>query len=430
MTQPLPQLSSQGKERLDKLLTDTVAKRNLPALFFAVANKEGPIYANCAGDNVFGEPDKGSVDQDTTLQLFSMTKLVTSVACLQLAERGLVSFDDPEVINKHLPELVSLPILEGYTSKEADAKPILKERTRPITLRNLLTHTSGEAYNFLSPLQTQWEQENKHPQWTTPGADPVKPFCTPLLFEPGSRFMYSTGIDWAGVLVWRVTGQTLEEYFDEHIFRPCGTTTLSFRPHQHIKDHLMGMCVRGKDGKLIVNPGLRDIPNTNPEDVTCFSGGGGLLGTAKDYLGFLTHLLRCQDKPGLISPDSFKLLFTNALPPRDGDHTVYQDLGLFLSMIGGAMNGGGDPEGKQSGHSLGMGINIVPGPNGRPAFCGFWGGAATTMFWMDPTTGIVTFCGTQLIGSPEYPNTAFNNLYAEFERAVYAGLQGTPNAAL
>jgi CubicO group peptidase (beta-lactamase class C family) len=223
-----------------------------------------------------------------------MTKLVVSVACLQLAERGLVKFDDPALIEKHCPELVAMPILEGFDDNN---KPITRPRTKPLTLRRLLTHTSGLAYGF-DPVQARWDKATGAPVWGAHAT--VEAFTTPLHFEPGTKYNYSTGIDWAGILVWRVTGKTLEEYFNENIWKPCGITGMSFYPTEDIKKHLMGMTGRYQ-GKLVPYPGPRDLQKLNPEDIGVLAGGAGLLGTVKGYVTFLQHILKCKDQPGLIT---------------------------------------------------------------------------------------------------------------------------------
>lgn len=313
-----------------------------------------------------------------------MTKLMTSIACLQLAEKGLVDFDDPALIEKHCPLLVKVPILEGYSD---DGKPITKQRKNPITLRRLLTHTSGCGYAVVNPLLGRWEQENKILSWVRPGAT-VESIATPILFEPGTKFQYGVGIDWAGFVVMSVTGNSLEEYFKENIWGPCGMTSTSFYPTDDIKSRLMHMCGRDAEGNITLQDGFRPIPKLKPEDITFLSGGGGTLGTLKEYLTMLQHILACKDKEGgIISPASFKLLFTPSLPPRDETNTCAKNMGGMLAMMGDS----DEPQftsGDKLNHTLGLALFEADSSKGPKAGSGFWGGAAKTSYWIDPASGI------------------------------------------
>lgn len=385
-----PTIGKRGRAALDKWLDDTVTSGTVPATFIGVANKDEILYFNCKGDKVLGEADKGQVNEDTSelcrdiltpaLQLWSMTKLVTCVACLQLKERGLVDYDDPELIERVLPELCAVQILLRYEND----KPIYEKRTEPITLRRLLTHTVGQSYG--DPRGLRWERENLPRKWMEANAG-VESFATPLLAQPGSKFVYGLAIDWVGILIMRISGQTLEEYFNEHIWAPLGLKSFSFFPTPELKSRLMKMCTRTKEGKLIHTSKLRPVPEMKPEDIGIQAGGGGLLGTMKEYLIFLQHVLKCRDEAGIISPSSFRELFTDSLPPPDGSHDCQRALGAFLKMRG-------YPEeqytsGRSVGYSTGLCLNLAASENGRKAGSGFWFGAARSEYWIDPATGIV-----------------------------------------
>jgi CubicO group peptidase (beta-lactamase class C family) len=311
-----------------------------------------------------------------------MTKMVTSIACLQLAEQGKVDFDDAEVINKHLPELVAQPILEGFEGDKATTT----QRTQPITLRRLLTHTSGLGYGFLDPVTQQYVTQRGR---TGPldGKGTVEGYTLPLRFEPGSHFMYGVGIDWAGILVERLTGQNLDEYFQEHIFRPIGVRGLTFYPTDDIKRDLMQMCGRGPDGKLVPVDGMRPIAKLTPEDIGQLGGGGGLLGTLHNYLLVTQEVLRCLDGNGkILNKQSAEKMFQDALPPRSPDYPVHTDLGKFMGMLGSTV-----PDqltGHAITHSLAFSVNTADSPYGRRAGSGAWGGAARTIYWIDPKSGI------------------------------------------
>lgn len=346
-----------------------------------------------------------------------MTKLATAVACIQLLEQGKLSLDDPELINKQLPELVKQPILTGF---DADGKPQYKPRTKPITLRHLLTHTSGLGYAFLNPDIGRWEAATSAPNWTTPGVG-LEAIEQPLTFEPGEQFQYSIGIDWAGILVERLTGDTLHNYMVNNIFQPIGANTITFYPNDALKKDLQSMAVLDpSSGKIVAAPGLRDVPNLTQDDVRLHVGGAGLLGTLRDYLAFITELLRCQTRDGIIKKSSWDLVFKSQLPPTDGSKNPFAaGQGAAHQFLGVDMADWCDGSGVS--WSLGLNVNANDSPHGRKAGSGQWEGIAKTKYWIDPTTGIAAVCGTQLIDMD--PGVFMSEVYPAFEEIVYANLK-------
>lgn len=306
-----------------------------------------------------------------------MTKLVTSVAVLQLVDAGKVSIDDPEIVNKHLPELVNLQILTGVK----DGKPEFTKRTKDITLRHLLTHTNGTGYTIMVPVLGEWAEAT--------GAGPVfgknltvKTFEHPLVFEPGTSWNYSLGLDWAGILVERITGQSLEQYFQDNIFKPVGAKTLTFLPTPAHYERLMAVTTHGPDGKLVVFPGIRD---TAPENIKGqASGGAGLFGTSRDYLRVLQGVMASAKPGGIISPESYKLIFTDQLPKAAEDAFQPQlEFSKLITHISPQLI-----EKKQIRHSLGGFLSTADSPIGRKAYTDWWEGIYKTFYWMDPTTSI------------------------------------------
>ncbi|WOO82477.1 Acyltransferase LovD [Vanrija pseudolonga] len=404
-----PTISPRGKAALDDALVAAVADPLIPAQFWGVTTAQGPIYFNCGGERVLHEPEKGVVNEDTMLQLWSMTKLVTSVACLQLVDRGVLSLDDEELVGAHLPELAAQRILTGYSDA---GEELWADRTEPITLRHLLSHTSGISYPEMPPTISRWQKEHNHPWYFAPNGG-VKAFTVPLEFEPGVRWSYGLGIDWAGFLVERVTGVTLGTYFQEHIFAPLGITSLTFTPTPEVHERLMKETWRDAAGNLIqADPDTRLL---DPATIKLDSGGAGLLGTAKDYLRFLQGVLASQSPGGIISPASFALLFTNTLP-ADRSARHYADMQAFMGEWG-TYDFTAD-----LGFSVALAVNAKDAKSGRRAGSGAWGGMAKTDFWIDPASGIAGFCGTQLVGGEVNPDP-FAGVYAAFERQVYDALE-------
>jgi methyl acetate hydrolase len=220
----------------------------------------------------------------------------------------------------------------------------------------------------------------------------IESYLYPLLFEPGTRFQYSIGIDWAGFLVARVSGLTLEEYLQKHIFKPCGVTTISFLPPADHEQSMVAMCIREPihtgDIKLMEGSAMgRTLDRDAIGPV--YSGGGGLFGTARDYLRVLTAILASSDpdnKSPLISAKSFGALFEDGLPDLP---VVKADLakmaqGQHIHDPAILTDGTGD----HVGYSPGLFLNFIDSKWGRLAMSGFWDGAAKTMFWIDPKTGV------------------------------------------
>jgi len=220
----------------------------------------------------------------------------------------------------------------------------------------------------------------------------IEAFTFPLIFEPGTRFNYGVGIDWAGFLVARVSGLDLEEYFQNNIFKPCGVTSTSFFPPDDYEKSMVAMCTRDPphtgDIKLMDGPAM-GRPFKREEIGPHFMGGGGLFGTARDYLRVLTRVLASSDpeaKSPLISSKSFRSLFVDSLQPSP---EIKADLakmaeGQHIHDPATLTSGTGD----HIGHSPGLFLNFIETKFGRKAMSGFWDGAAKTMFWIDPETGI------------------------------------------
>jgi len=344
-----------------------------------------------------------------------MTKLVTSVAVLQLVERGLVDLDSEAILAKYCPELVALPVLSAVV----DGKPVLNARTKPLTVRHLLTHTSGLAYDFTSPLVGEYTKATGKPgHW----AATVEGYTVPLVFEPGTHWTYSTGIDWAGILVERVSGLRLSEYFQTHIFGPLGLTEtdIGFFPTETVINNLQQACARTESA-----PGLKHVASPRSFDLdkvqkSQLSGGGGLFGTAGAYLRFLQGVLASQNPGGIISPASFTELFTDSLPTRGGEHTVHKGLGDMMHGREVLDPNHTTNDAQHLGHSVGLCINHEDSVYGRKKGSGCWSGLARTYYWLDPATGIaVSYCRGRWLTSGHcvHPD------HLVWQRPVHQGVQ-------
>lgn len=368
MTVTTPTLSADAKTKIDQILQSAVDSKEIPASTFAVATADlnaEPVYFKASGERVFGSPDKGQINEDTVLQLMSMTKLVVTVAALQLVAAGKLTLDDPEIINKHLPELTSLKIIKSADDAGTD-------RTKPITLRHLLTHTNGTGYDVMVPLLGEWAKKHSHPGVFASNAT-VQTFELPLIFEPGTAWNYSLGLDWGGILIERVTGQSLDSYFKENIFKPLGADSLTFVPTEKHYERLQQVVTRDAEKKLTVFPGIRE---TAPEKVKGqASGGAGLYGTARDYLRFLQGILRSAQPGGILPPEYTELIFSNQLPKApEGTFKGQYEFAALIPHIDPALvaNGG-------LSHSLGGYLTTQDSKWGRKAGSDFWEGESAAV---------------------------------------------------
>lgn len=259
--------------------------------------------------------------------------------------------------------------------------------------------TIGFCYGFNSPNTVRYSREHNIPGMLSASAS-IESYMTPLAFEPGTRFLYGIGIDWAGHLVSRVSGLTLEEYFKQNIWAPCGIREISFHPPKNYEKGLMAMTIRepSNDGDIKLMKGTAMDRTYDTDKIgPIYSGGGGLYGTARDYLTFLRHVLASASadstsgvKP-LIKPETFKLLFTDSLPD---EAIIRKDVASMASQqhihdLALLTDGTGD----HVGYGPALFINKKESKWGRKAGSGFWDGAAKTMFWLDPTTGIAVSSG-------------------------------------
>lgn len=328
---------------------------------------------------------------DTLFWIASMTKAVTSLVALQLVGEGRLGLDDP--VGRWMPELAEPKVLEGF---DAGGAPRLRPARAPITLRTLLTHTSGFGYDFASPELGRWIAHT--------GSDTLgrtAPKDMPLVFDPGEGWLYGHGLDFAGLLIEAVLGQDLEAVFAERVFQPLGMTETSFGLSPERRARLAPMHMRLPDG------GLAPLPFALPDPPFFQMGGGGLYSTAADYLKFLTALM--DEAATLAAPDLMRLMTTSQhTEPRPGALTsstphLARDFDAF--------------PGQPTGWSLGFLVNLEPGPAGRSAGSLTWAGLSNCYYWLDRERGVAGVMLAQLL---PFADPGALALFEQFERAVYA----------
>jgi CubicO group peptidase (beta-lactamase class C family) len=383
-------------QAIAKLLNDSVENGTAAGIVATAGNAAGVLFEGAAGlrSATGGE----AMTPGTVGWIASMTKAITSIAALQQVEAGRLTLDGP--IAGILPDLASPQVLEGFSPA---GEPILRPARGAITLRQLLTHTSGFGYDIWNPDLVRYMQMKG-----IPGVASRKRLAltTPLVADPGTAWHYGIGIDWAGLAVEAVTGRRLGEVIEERITGPLGMQDTSFRPGPAQRARLSAMHVRGADG------GLAPIPFPIPEEQEFDMGGGGLYGTAPDYLRFCRMVLNggALDGARILSAGMVEDLGRNQM----GDLLV----GPLATAQPGASHDAEFFHGQPKRWSLAFMLNEEAHPEGgRAPGSMAWAGLGNTYYWIDPTHDR---CGVLLTQTLPFADPRILALLAGFERAVYA----------
>jgi len=346
-----------------------------------VARKGQVAYSRCLGlaDRERGTP----VREDTVWRIYSMTKPITSVALMALYEQGRFRLTDP--VHRFLPEWgeVRVCVTEGETIR-------LVEPERPVTVRDLLTHTSGLSYGMEPehPVDRLYAEAGLRDPSMTLAELSRRLASLPLAFQPGTRWRYSLATDVCGRLVEVLADRPFGEYLQATIFEPLGMVDTGFVVPAGARSRFAAGYQRAPEGGLR----LLDDPATSPYLTAraLESGGGGLVSTVPDYLRFCEMLRRGGELDGerILGPRTLAFMFRNHLPG-----------GASLSHV--ALGAFGETRFPGVGFGLGLAVLLDPveaGCIGSPGEV-FWGGAASTLFWVDPLEELVVIFMTQLMPS-------------------------------
>ena len=394
-TQAAPRLfgKSASTGAIDKVLSEGIQRRQIPCVTAMVASPNSILYSGA-----FGKRDSASgvdVKPDSIFAIASMTKAITSVAAMQLVERGKVKLHEP--VSKYLPELAKLDVLMGF---DAAGKPVLRPAIKPITLRHLLTHTSGFAY------PTWHEGMFKYTQATAPLPPGVVAPLVPLMFEPGAAWQYGYSADWTGRLVEAVSGLNLEQYFQRNILQPLGMNDTSFIFPAEKFDRLVGRAQRQNGGPL------QEVPRAMPPKPAAFNGGGGLNSTAPDYIKFMQMILRYGRsgvREEILTAKSVEMMSVNQIGGLGAGK-----LKSFLPNISSDVD---VHPGFIDKWGLGFLINTTAYPGGRSAGSLAWAGVYNTFYWIDQPRGL---CAVIMMQFLPFVDKEAVGLLGDFERAVYA----------
>jgi len=382
---------------IDTILSQAVGAKSVPGVVAVAATERGVVYEGAFGQREVGKP--APMTLDTVVWIASMTKAITATAAMQLVERGKLSLERPA--GEVVPEIGAAKVLEGF---DAAGKPRLRAPKRPITLRHLLTHTAGFSYEIWNTSIAQFQQVTGTPGITTCTNAALG---TPLVFDPGDKWEYGINIDWVGKMVEAMSGQKLDRYFQDNIFGPLGMTDTSFKLSASQRARLASVHQRGADGALApIEFGL-------PENPEFLMGGGGLYGTAGDYLTLCRMILQDGALNGaqVLRRDTVALMAQN--------HIGALEIGVFKTAIPPLSNDVELFPGMSKKWGLSFLINTETAPTGRSANSLAWAGLANTYFWIDRAKRVCGVFLSQLF--PFYDGIAID-LFGKFETAVYRGI--------
>lgn len=346
------------KQQLDQFLDSQIANGAVPSVaVFIVDKSKGIVYQHASGKG-----NKGSeLRTDDLFAIYSMTKPVTAVAVLQLVEQGKLGLDDP--VSRYIPEFADLPVIKSFDWK--DTTYTTEPQSHPITIRQLLSHTSGLAYDFVSneleAISAKMEKTG-----TKKGKKVYLTF--PLLFQPGTRWHYGTGTEALGDIIAKVSGESLDVYFKRHIFDPLGMKDTFFEVPEEKKSRLADRYQKNGNGYTARRSSGYDKP--------VILGGYGLFSTGQDYSRFIQCLLNDGSLDGkrLLASASVKEMSRNQIGGLNANPLKSANPGLTKSF----------PEAGNLKFGLG---SIIAGTTleGRRSMGSYgWAGILNTFFWIDP----------------------------------------------
>jgi CubicO group peptidase (beta-lactamase class C family) len=376
-------------DHANQVVQEMVKKKEFAGAVMVVARDGKVVDWKAVGlaDVAKGTPMK----TDTIFRIYSMTKPITTVAAMMLWEEGKLQLDEP--VSKYIPELKGLRVYVGPGDETVPAK-------RQITIRDLMRHTAGFTYGAFgdSPVDRIYRQKKLLDRNITLQEFIARLATIPLQYQPGTRFHYSVAVDVLGRVVEVVSGKELDAYFEQRIFKPLDMVDTAFSVPASKVDRFATNYGPG----LIVIDDPAKSPYLNPPKF--FSGGGGLVSTARDYTRFCQMLLNGGELQGtrLLKPETVQMMTHNQLPPE----------ALPMAMPAGSKSDNG------LGFGLGFAVRMAPNLDDPTAVVGeyFWGGAASTGFTICPRDQTVGITLTQYM--PFTPR-----LSEAFKRAVNAAIE-------
>jgi len=389
VTSAAPSIPQEGVAALSSFLKAATDRGDVPGVVVAVVDRNGVLYNEAFGKS--STTKNTPMTKDTIFNMASMTKPITSTAIMMLVEEGKLKLDDE--VAKYLPKYKEAVVISKFN--EADASYETRPAKRPITIRHLLTHTSGIGYAFASPMLTKIMEKTKKTE-----------LDLPLLFDPGESWAYGASTRVLGNVVEAVSGQKIDAFLESRILGPLGMRDTSYLVPTAKYSRVVAVNARNAAGKFEERP----VPATIPATV---QGDGGLYGTASDYGLFLRMLLNHGTLNGkrILSEQSVKAM----LEPQTGNVVVKEQQSANPALSKNFPVGAGKDK-----WGLGFQLAAEKLPNRRTPGSGTWAGIFNTHFFVDPSREIGVVVMMQTL--PFYDEASMK-VYAGAEEAVYKNLK-------
>ena len=363
------------------LLDGAVSKGTLHGVAAMVVDRNGPLYHHAAGE----------ADERTLFRNASMTKAVATTAALQLVEQGRLSLDAS--VESILPEFGKLQVLDGFDGD----RPRLRAPASKATVRQLMTHTAGLGYFFLSEKLARYHQLTGEP---APLSGLKRSLSVPLVNDPGTAWEYGVNTDWLGLVVEKLSGQSLASYLREHVYGPLGMVDSTFEPSAAQRSRLLRVMQRQADGRLV--PSVHDLPPTSEWDAA----GHGSYGTVQDYGRFVQAWL--ADGGGILQPATVRLALQDHLGPIKLPELMKSTMPELSNDVPALP--------VPQGWGLGFHLTLADVPGMRSKGTGDWAGVFNSYYWIDRSKGIGGVLMTQLL--PFFDLPVIETLMG-FEMAIY-----------
>ncbi|OHE90712.1 beta-lactamase [Colletotrichum orchidophilum] len=406
-------LSSQTVNEIKSIVDYAVTTdpNRIPGTTVVVIDRTGTEqFAHAAGKR--GVSSSEPMTLENIYWMASCTKMVVGIACMQLVEKGQLNLDDADHLEKLCPELADIKVLTPEGT--------LVDKKRGITLRMLLTHTSGFGYTFFSERLRDWSL----PAGIDEFSGSVRDIVQPLLFQPGEGWEYGVGIDWAGIAVERVTNMSLNDYIQANICQPLGLHNVNMIPTPSMKAQLAYLHYKRPDGKVVPRDHLLHRPlivQSEEEIRGCFnSGGAGIFAKPQEYTRILAVFLNdgvCPiTKAQILKKETVDEMFTNQVPKspdfaRQGVQDAKPELTNALPELYPVP--GNTPQG------WGLTFMLTGGPTGRSSGTAWWAGLPNLFWWCDREKGVAGIICSQIL---PFGDASVLGLWAQVEAAVYKGL--------
>ncbi|KAK6371631.1 hypothetical protein LTS17_008883 [Exophiala oligosperma] len=424
-------IDPETRSRIQSTIDQKVQSGAVPPLLYLAFDHEGDVFFSHVSGTRGVESDE-PMTRDTVFWVASWTKLVTTIACMQLVEKGALALDDAEQVASLAPELSKFKVI---VEDDGTGNLRLEEQRKPITLRMLLSHTAGFGYAFDDVKLRRWSLPTGIDDFN---ADFSELLRHQLVNQPGEAFQYGVGLDWAGLIVQRVTDMTLDDYVQKHIVRPLGLEEITFLPTESMKSRLAYMHQRGPDGTSLrhtehINRRPLLAQTAEDKERLFHMGGCGLFARPDQYFQIIASLLNNgfnkRANLQLLKPETVALMFKDQIPDKP-IHTdepwqsakplLANPTPIFPPPPPTPKEGSELPRDDTMGWGLSFALTLRPGATGRATGTAWWEGLPNLYWFADRASGIGGIIAAQVL---PYGDKHVVRLADEVEKMIYDALR-------